>query len=390
MSNNHTINCPIKGITEIPTYDLGEITPLLEHLQSNNSVTEQTTFPRGTVMPDGRLDLCKQGIGVSGCALITQALLDNTKIKSLLLGTDGIGNQGAADVARLIEHNQHLEVVYLGCNAIEDTGVAQLATALNKNTSVKGLWLKRNPIGVNGGHHIAQMLRHNRTIRTLDLVSTQIGFDGLAAVIEVLIDDNRTVERLYLGGNQIDCNGAMLIAELIRKNPAIKAILLNVNNLGDRGTAILADALCDNRTLSQLGLASNGIGVDGGIALFAAMAKHSTLTNLDLGYSPSTKVLLAESNQIGDRGAKAVGDYLANNCMLQVLNLQGNGITELGKEYLIAGLEKNTNLWRLLLDGKQDRQVTALLERNQRLNSSMNLHLSDSELIRSVYRTVKH
>lgn len=189
-----SLHCPHPKPIETSPDVLAELTSLLDHLGSNQSVSHRITFPRGTVLPDGRLDLCKQGLGVTGCGLVTGALKTNTAIASLLLGTNGIGDTGASEVAQLIQHNHRLEVVYLGCNAISEIGVASLAQALTDNQSVTGLWLKRNPIGTAGAYHIAQMLRHNRSIRTLDLVSTQMGEDGLAAILDALIHTNRTVD----------------------------------------------------------------------------------------------------------------------------------------------------------------------------------------------------
>ena len=207
-----------------------ELKSLIDYLQTDRPIAQKTVFPRGTVMPDGRLDLCKQDLGVTGCHLVTEALANNDAIASLLLGTNGIGDLGAQDVARLIQRNHNLEIVYLGCNAISSTGIAALAEALTENRSVTGLWLKRNPIGPEGAYYLAEMLRHNTSIRTLDLVNTQIGEEGLAAILKVLNSTNRTVERLYLGGNQIQADNAALLANLLVNNPVITSLFLNVNN----------------------------------------------------------------------------------------------------------------------------------------------------------------
>ena len=386
MNEHLTIHCPIQS--SIETFS-NELEPLLLHLRSNVFVTQPITFPRGTVLPDGRLDLCKQSLGIAGCQAVTSALTENTTIVSLLMGTNGIGDNGAVSVAQLIERNQHLEIIYLGCNAIAPPGVATITQALTNNSSVTGLWLKRNHIGESGAHHIAQMLRHNRSIRTLDLVNTQIGYEGLKAILEVLISHNRTIERLYLGGNQICVKGALLLATLLSVNPAIKSLLLNVNYIGDAGAVILADALRDNQTLQELGIASNGVGCAGGITLIEAIQVHPALTHLDLGYSPSTIVLGAQSNCIGDVGARAIANLLAQNQTLLQVNLRCNNITGHGKAYLVAGLQQNARLQQLVLDGKQDKQIVALLERNRILNANNQMSKPrDVELIRSVYRKI--
>jgi len=385
--NKETINCPVQHPLETVSDIFTQIYPLIAHLQTNVTVIEQTTFPRGTVMPDGRLDLCKQGLGYLGFQPIAEALATNTNIVSLLLGTNGIGNVGAVEVAKLIECNQSLEVIYLGCNHIEKQGIIELSKALINNTYVTGLWLKRNPIGTEGALCLAEMLRYNRKIRTLDLVNTSLGKIGLKAILDVLIQENRTVERLYLGGNQIDEEDAQLLAELLIKNTQLKALLLNVNHLGDLGVLRLAKALQQNQTLVELGLASNGINPTVCKGLIEGIKTHPSLTNLDLGYSPSTKVLGAIGNNLGDLGAEIIAQILPLNSNLLKLNLP-NDITEKGKQALIAGLEKNYTLCQLGLHGKQDERIKALLQRNRNSNpAEKNLSNRDVTLIKSVYRT---
>jgi len=388
VSDEAIINCPLYHVADITPCDPAEIEPLVAYLKTGLPVTEPTPFPRGTVLEDGRLDLCKQDLGPAGCHMVTEALATNTTITSLLLGTDGIGDEGAADVARLIERNATLEIVYLGCNKIGKEGVKVLAETLTQNRSVQGLWLKRNPVGPAGAKALAAMLRQNCTLRTLDLVNTYPGHDGLAALIDVLLHDNRTVERLYLGGNEIDADDALLLADLLRTNPVIKALMLSVNSLGDPGARIIADALRENTTLAELGLASNGITAEGASALFDGARSHPTLTHLDYSCSPSTRVLGASANRIGDAGAEAAAGLLAENRVLLQLDLRHNGITKVGKAHLAAALEQNTTLRILNLDGKPDPTITALLERNLALQPVPNpLFTRDVALIRSVYRT---
>jgi hypothetical protein len=162
------IHCPITAVTPPNPATLRGLEPLLEHLRADIRLDAPRTFPVGTVLADGRLDLCKQRLGPAGCREIAQALAANTSTLSLLLGTNAIGDEGAAEVARLIAANGRLEIIYLGCNYIGPAGIAPLAAALADNPAVSGLWLKRNPIGDAGVLALAEMLRSNRRLRTLD------------------------------------------------------------------------------------------------------------------------------------------------------------------------------------------------------------------------------
>jgi len=380
------IVCPIKGVTELLPYEFEEIEPLLDYLKKDELPAQPQAFPRGTVTDDGRLDLCKQSLGAEGCSFVVEALWHNRTIKSLLLGTDGIGNAGAEKVAQLVTHNKNLETIYLGCNLIENEGVEKLAQALVTNTSVKGLWLKRNPIGEEGARHIAFVLKTNRHLRTLDLVNTQIGTAGLKAVCETLAADNQTLERLYLGGNQINAEGAGYLARMLHTNKTLKALLLNVNELGDEGGCILADAMRHNDTLEELGLASCGLGENALMRLFENLADNPKLHTLDLGYSVSTKVLGASANHISDRAAKALQYLLEHNRTIQTLNLNKTGLTTHARELIIQGLTANTSLQKLTLNGKTDARIATLLERNSLTQQVKPPIPADVKVIKSVYR----
>lgn len=396
------IHCPLE-----PTYpyntaplvpcDPTEVEPLLAHLHADAPVDDaggERAFPRGTVTADGRLDLCKQSLGPENCRRVTEALAHNTRVASLLLGTDGIGDEGAADVARLLGTNDRLEIVYLGCNKIGPAGTREIARALEGNASVSGLWLKRNPIGEEGAKALADMLRRNTTLRALDLVNTLPGTAGLNAVIDVLTLHNRTVERLYVGGNDLGQDAAERLAELLRANPRVTSLLVSVNRVGDGGAKTLAAALGENTTLRELGLGSNGIGPDGAAALFDAAASHPALSFLDLGHARSTRALAAPVNEISDEGAKAAGRMLsADPPALHRLDLRGpQNIGESGREALAVGLAANTRLLALALWGRPHPGIESALARNRAAAPPEALAAEshaprDVALIKSVYRT---
>ena len=381
---NQPLHCPLYTAAPVVPCDPSELQPLLSFLRGD--VPAPISFPRGTVTEDGRLDLCKQALGPTGCRHVTDALKGNRTIVSLLLGTDGIGNAGAADVARLADTNPALEVLYLGCNKIDAAGVAPIAVSLSApNSAVTGLWLKRNPIGAGGARLLAKMLHTNRALRTLDLVNTRIGPDGLVVLADALTGPNQTVERLYLGGNFFGLEEAPLLAKIIRCAPRLKALLLNVGFLGDEGAALLASALLHSK-LEELGLASHGIGPDGAANLFEAAAAHPTLTHLDLGYAVSTRALGASANILGNDGAASAARCLARQSRLRRLNLRGTGITAHGLNLLADSLEQNTSLQFLFLDGSPPARLLDRLKRNRALAAAPIKVSRDVALTQSVYR----
>jgi Ran GTPase-activating protein (RanGAP) involved in mRNA processing and transport len=374
--------------------DLAELTPLLEELRRNAPVPAPLRFPRGTLLPDGRLDLCKQQIGPEGARAVAAAVKHNAHVTSLMLGADGIGNAGALAVADAVQASPALETVYLGCNHIDAEGTRPLAEAVRDHPRIKGLWLKRNPIGAAGARAIADMLRHNRTLRTLDLVTTDLGSEGVRLIAAALTDGNTSVERLYLGGNRIGPEDAGCLADMLRANRTLHSLFLSVNRLGDAGTRRLAEALTHNRTLRTLSLSSNGIGPDGAAALSEVLRDHP-LQTLELGYEPSTQVLGASGNCVGDAGAEALAEMLPHDQALTWLDLLRNGITDAGFRRLIAALEANRTVTTLITGKRISHRLKGELQRLLARNREAcpvrpeDGVPPDVAAIRSIYRTAE-
>lgn len=379
MTSDET--CP-----EVPPASPKELEPLLSYLQEAKGPPEHRRFTRGTLLPDGRLDLCKQGVGVAGMARLKSVLKHNTQVRSLLLGADSLGDEGALEVAELVRENKTLSTVFLGCNHIQAKGAAALAFSLKDNRSLRGLWLKRNPIGPEGARCLATVLRHNSTLRTLDLVHTGIGPTGLKALVEVLIRSAHGVERLYLGGNGFGPEEAPLLAELIEGCSQLKELYLSCGHLGDRGVLELAEAL-PSSNLTALSLASNGLTSQ---SLAALTRAGRGLVHLDLGYAPSTQVLNGEANRVGDEGARILADWLRSEAeVLERLDLSQNGLTPVGAQVLLEALPNCPSLAELRLgtalpESLKEEFASQLEGRRCRVPPE------DVAAVRSVYRVRRH
>ncbi len=383
------IQCPLQGPIPFVACSIDEITPLIEHLALNIPVSGPTVFPRGTVLPDGRLDLCKQNLGPTGCRSVAKSLHNHQHIRSLLLGTDGIGDEGAVAISELVQANSALEIIYLGCNGITNQGAETLVKTLSNNSTIEGLWLKRNPIGDQGAEAISRLLTQNQTLRVLDLVNTGFGRRGVQSLCRSLRTAGCSIERLYLGGNALDAFSAKELAEVLRSNKTLRALYLNVSLLGDQGAIAIAEGLRANKTLCELGLASNGLTVQGVQPLLETITTHPSLVNLDLGYSPSTKALRAQPNSVGDEGAVFVAKMLQANTKLKRINLAKTGIGKLGRATIEQAIMNNRSIQDCTLDGGLTETTRSHLLANRQDNTSALRCSRDTSLIRSVYRSAK-
>lgn len=364
------ILCPVDHVTMTFPFPQHHLQPVIDFINSNAPLpATDTAFPVGTITPDGRLDLCKQKLGVAGIQLVAAALKNNRVIKHLLLGTNAFGNPGATAVAELIAVNNTIETVYLGCNYIEQAGCKAICEALQENTSVKSVWFKRNPIGAESMPAIIELLRKNSNIRTVDLVNTGAG-EGFHTLLEYLAE-NDTVERLYLSGNYLTAAAMKYVGKMLSVNKHLKSLYVSVNNIGDEGVAELAPGLINNTSLKDLSLASCGITGKGMELLFTALRANNNIKSLDLGYAASTKALGAKANELSSAAAKLLVEYITTQTNLKNLNL--------GKMSLF---EDHSNILRSVIE---ERNAGHLHMNGYQSKSRYAAH-PDSRAIKSVYR----
>ncbi|GAA2078230.1 gala protein [Actinomadura alba] len=371
------VRCPAIEHPDLPLADPAHLEPLLARLALPDPVEADEPFPLGTVRPDGRIDLCKQGLGPAGVARLLPVAAASPHAVHLLLGTNAIGDAGARSIAEALAPGHGLETLYLGCNRIGPDGATALAGRLAGDDTVHALWLKRNPVGDAGVGALAAMLRRNRVIRTLDLVNTGLTAEGLRALLTVLAERSRPVERLFLGGNGLGADSAGLLTALIR-DAGVRELYLPANHLGDAGAAALAAAADPARPV-RLGLGGNGIGPEGARALAEAL---DGIEALDLGRPPSERTLGAPPNVTGDAGATLLAAALPGS-PLRRLELRHTGLTGRGAKTLLAGVTADTRLEYVGLGPGVPRRVKRALA--PRLRPAARTH-PDVHAIGSLYR----
>ncbi|MFJ9936909.1 gala protein [Streptomyces virginiae] len=379
MTQPTPVRCPAIEHPDLPPADPAGLDPLLARLAADRPVDADETFPLGTLRADGRVDLCKQGLGPAGAARLLPAAAASPYATHLLLGTNAIGDTGAATLADALATDGHgLHTLYLGCNRIGPDGVGSLAGALADDTTVRALWLKRNPLFADGARTLAALLRRNTALRTLDLVNTGIGADGVRLLLDALLEREQPLERLFLGGNGLGPDAAPLLAALIRE-AGVRELYVPANHLGDEGAAALARAAEDSAHPVRLGLGGNGIGAAGARALAASLGG---IEALDLGRTLSERSLGAPGNHPGDEGAYALAAALPGS-PLHRLELRHTGLTGRGAKGLLAAVPHDTPLEYVGLGPGLPRRVKRSF--TERLRPARAAH-PDVRAIGSVYR----
>jgi Ran GTPase-activating protein (RanGAP) involved in mRNA processing and transport len=334
------VRCPVIQHPEQELADPADFDPLLRRLADPAPLGGPLAFARGMLRADGRLDLCKQGLGPMAAAAVLGTAIASPHPRHLLLGTNGLGNAGAAAVAGALVEHHRIHTLYLGCNRIDATGLAPLAERLAGDATVKGLWLKRNPIGDRGVALLTEALRTNTSIRTLDLVNTGLTRFSLIRLAEVLAARPKPIERLFLGGNALTAEAGEVLAELVRSG--VSELYLSASHLGDDGVRRLVSGIEPilRRTARRMAISLGGNGITS--AGVATLAPRLTLfESVDLARPSSQRVLAAPSNVVGDKGAILLAEHLAASG-LRRLDLRHTGVRARGAKALLAALHQAT------------------------------------------------
>ncbi|WP_406365385.1 gala protein [Streptomyces sp. NBC_01546] len=378
MTQPTPVRCPAIEHPDVPAADPAGLDPLLARLAADRPVETDEAFPLGTLRTDGRVDLCKQGLGPGGAARLLPAAAASAHATHLLLGTNAIGDEGARTLAGTLTGGHGLHTLYLGCNRIGPDGVSALAGALAEDTTVRALWLKRNPLLEDGARTLAALLRRNTALRTLDVVNTGIGADGVRLLLDALLEREQPLERLFLGGNGLGPDTAPLLAAMIRE-AGVRELYVPANHLGDEGAATLATAAADSPHPVRLGLGGNGIGAAGARSLAGALGG---IEALDLGRTMSERSLGATGNDPGDEGAYALAAALPGS-PLRRLELRHTGLTGRGAKSLLAAVPADSPLEYVGLGPGLPRRVKRSF--TERLRPARAAH-PDLRAIGSVYR----
>lgn len=332
---------------------LDDLAPLFAHLSDDAPVERQTAFARGTLTPDGRLDLCKQVVGPEGIRPLLGAMRFTSRVKRLLLGNNIVGDGGAEAIAEFLRarRDSPLECWYIAGNHIGPAGIRHVCEALAHDDRVTSLWLKRNPLKPEGATHVAGLLRANRRLEVLDLVNCGLLDEGFETLLDALTGPSRntTLRHLYVGTNGITARSAAALARYLATACTLESLSISCNRLGDEGVEAIAPALARTRTLRRLSLASNRIGPRGARALAEALADNTSIELLDLGFTKSTLAVGEVGNLLGDEGACAVADLIARNRTIRSLDLLHNDISQVGVNAIRASLRANTALLSLQL-----------------------------------------
>ena len=188
---------------------------------------------------------------------------------------------------------------------------------------------------------LQQLIEQCKPQSTVDLKEQNLTDEDMEIVVrEAMI--NKQCTDLNLNYNKITSIGASIIADALNNNITLEVLYLMGNLLSDMGVRTLTKVLSlNNSKVGALALQSTGI-TDEGAEHVAEMLKTNTkLGGLQLGW-----------NEIGDRGVQRLADALTHhNTTIYLLFLDRNKkVSDLSVDSLVEMLKHNQRLTRLNLE----------------------------------------
>lgn len=122
----------------------------------------------------------------------------------------------------------------------------------------------KNNIQKEGAKLLANAIGNNKTIEVLDLSQCNLGVSGTVAITQAL-KSNTTLKTLNLYRNKLDVDGARSIRELLKVNNTLEFLDVGYNRLRKKGIEAITDGICENpeSKIKHLGVRFNFINDDG-------------------------------------------------------------------------------------------------------------------------------
>jgi len=159
-------------------------------------------------------------------------------------------------------------------------------------------------VDANELHTLVYTIHQWAPICCLNLTAMEIGKKDRLRNLVKSLKIYPQIEELTLDQNQIQDEGATLLAELLKEDNTLKKLSLVKNEIQDTGATDLANALVSNQSLLILDLSKNAIG-DVGVQRWIELFQEISLEQLNLSL-----------NQIGELGVDQMKSYSGETVVL--------------------------------------------------------------------------
>lgn len=311
---------------------------------------------------------CVQYIKFTGCGLTSEAIEGFTKHA---------------------KGNRRLEILDVSKNSLRDEGALHVAAFVETTPTLRVLEASECKIGPLGANAIAGCVAAHKRLTTLNLSNNKLRESGATAIATKGLLENTSVSVVDLGGNSINCEGGIAIADMLRRNKTIESLHIGNNYISEsiphialalsqRGVPSRVVDLSRNRitnTISRtmssllegsklniacLTLEGNPLGDDGLVALFHAL-RGTNVQFLDLSncmLTSTSGVVLADliracpilnslqidNNALGDDALGEIAKAYQSSVSMASINLERTNMGSAGCSAMAAAIVRQQKL----------------------------------------------
>ncbi|KAI9094607.1 hypothetical protein DFS34DRAFT_716600 [Phlyctochytrium arcticum] len=211
------------------------------------------------------LRLNNNGLGIDGARLISEALIKaaernkeegrKSSLRVVVAGRNRMENKGIEHLSKAYEaHTESLQEIRMPQNSIRPEGITLLMKSLANCEGLEHLDLQDNTFTQPGAKALAEALPRWKNLKILHVGDCLLSAAGSLEVLKALTHAHTSLQKLYLGFNEIDTEGAGCVAGMLINKTNLDLLDLNGNAFDPEGDAVrdIKRVLLENNTADAL------------------------------------------------------------------------------------------------------------------------------------------
>ena len=342
-----TFNLRHSNLREAGTGKIFKVLSILTKLNiSHNDINEQAVNDIANLLSQTskleELDLSYNSLRVTEAVNLLNEVQNISSLSRLNISNNGLNDKVAHSIATLLSHNPQLKVLDLGYNNLQVAGTIVICKGMSNLLNLTKLNFSNNNISGEAANDIAVVLSQNKSLEELDfsynclgaidswhiirnmikmsdLIKLNICGIGITEIaaddIATVLNNNNKLEELDLSHNNIKTVGTTII---FKKASTVNLHKFNINHNNITGDVDYIEGfLSTNTNLEELDLSHNNLQAAGAIKV--CKTNLTKLTSFNISH-----------NNIAFDATNDIGTFLSHNTKLQILDISGNNIQELG------------------------------------------------------------
>ncbi|XP_060581988.1 ran GTPase-activating protein 1-like [Ruditapes philippinarum] len=199
------------------------------------------------------LRLNNNGLGTTGGKMLADCLMDcynSSKaagtplaLEVFISGRGRLENEGSTALSEVFKLMGSLREVQMPQNGINHQGISALSQAFEHNPNLRILNLNDNTFTVKGAKSMAKVLPKLQNLEVINFGDCLIRSEGAKVIARSIQDGHKKLKELILSGNEINKQGASVVAESVENKDNLTLLDLDSNQLGEEGVELVQATL---------------------------------------------------------------------------------------------------------------------------------------------------